>query len=177
MNDLSPFRGRRNDPHFDSPTSIEILVTAEDVVAAEQSQPDRCALAMAVREHTDYHALVYNQIALLLKPATRELLQHAKRRGNPHYRHVKVGQLVLWRYRLSTDARDARATYDGPGVFPPGHYILRAPSHGDRVTRDKRNESRRKRADAYRDGTTPQYTRVTDEVRHARANAILRGEA
>jgi hypothetical protein len=161
---------------LDSPTSIEVHVTEQTAAVADPNEPNSCALALTLGV-AGYEALVTRHIALVAKPATRELLAHAKARGNRNAENVHVGDLVLWRYRLSKHATRARGAFDNLEGFAAGHYVLRAPAVGDKVNRDKRSATRKQRADAYRDGETPRYTRVTNLVRAAKVNAILRGEA
>lgn len=166
----------RDLPRLDACNDIPVHVQACTAGAAVPDDPKNCALAQALRLG-GFEARVMNEVVLVQAPATREVIRHNRERGNRNAEGVRPGDLVHYRYRLSKTARAERRAFDGQEGFTEGYYTLRAPSAGFALNRDKRSATRRDRADAYRDGTTPSYRRQSRLMRAALVHAELRASS
>lgn len=159
---------------FDAPTAIELRVTDQTAARSTPGDAKHCALATTLRD-LGYTAFVMGTIALVAKPATRELLSHARARG-VDTTGVVVGDLVLWRYRLAHKTRAGRIEFDRTGIFPPGDYVLKAPAYSDRLNREKYSSTRKERRDARLEGERPRYTRTLHLLRAAQVHEALRSD-
>lgn len=124
-----PLNGE-NCPIYEAPADIFVNVTVEDVDKAVPGDPCRCAFANAAKrlyncDYVDFH----RSVAYL----------HFRKEYNKRF---KLKENAFFRYLIPHAERESINALDRGQDFPPGNYLLRAPTEGRTVDAMRKNNRR-----------------------------------
>lgn len=178
------FRGRK---YLDAPYDLKMEIIETDISKATPEDAFNCVVAQCLRRN-GYPALVQMTVTLVLTPASEEDIEYNRAlNGEGYVEGISPGDVVLMRFingrelqrhlRLLDDQGPSTLNGSFANEFELTEVVLLAPTHHNRVRRDKRSGTRKQRKDNRRDKKPVQYTRTWRRLdRTAQAQHLIRGK-